>query len=358
MQSHRGRHGLTRAFVAVALIGGVIAAGASPSHAAEPSIGLATADNFAVLAGSGITNTGPTTITGDIGTFPTQTETGTGSITLTGTDHAGDAVTQQAKNDLVTAYTDAAGRGPTSQVATDLGGQTLAPGVYGSASGTFTNTGVLTLDGQNLTNPVFVLQTSSTLITGSASSVQLINGADACNVYWQVGSSATLGTGSSLTGTVMALTSITATTGATLEGRALARNGAVTLDTNTITRASCSGASTSTSTTIASSTNPTVEGTPVTFTATVTADDSTTPTGDVEFFDNGVSLGIVPLEGGTATLTTDALTPGDHDITAVHLGSPGYSSSTSVTLTQVVTAGPGSPDGSADTVGVPPTFTG
>ena len=236
MHSPRGHRGLFRGLVVVALIGASATLGAGSSIAAEASVGLGTADNFAVLAGSGITNTGPTTITGDIGTFPTQTETGTGSITLTGTNHAGDAVTQQAKSDLVTAYGDAAGRGPTTQVANDLAGQTLVPGVYGSADGTFSNTGVLTLDGQNLTNPVFVFQTSSTLITASASSVLLINGADACNVYWQVGSSATLGTGSNLKGTVMALTSITATTGATLEGRLLARNGAVTLDTNTITR--------------------------------------------------------------------------------------------------------------------------
>ena len=264
------------------------------AQAATPDIDLGTADNFAVLAGSGITNTGPTTITGDVGTFPTVTQTGFGSVTLTGTNQGGNAVTQQAKDDLVTAYGAAAGRGPATEIATDLAGQTLTPGVYSSADGTFGNTGVLTLDGQDQTNPVFVLQTNSTLITGSASSVVLINGADACNVYWQIGTSATLGTSSALSGTILALTSITLTTGATLEGRALARNGAVTMDTNTITRVACTEPVT-TSTAVESDDSSTIAREPVTLTATVIADDSSTPIGTVEFVDGDTSLGTVPL---------------------------------------------------------------
>ncbi len=327
-----------RTVIAVALVAASVALAGSTASAAQAPVGLGTADNFAILAGSGITNTGPTTITGDVGTFPTPTETGFGSVTLTGTNHAGDAVTQQAKADLVTAYDDAAGRGPATQVATDLAGQTLAPGVYNSASGTFSNSGTLTLDGQGQTDPVFVFQTSSTLITGSDSSVNLINGADACNVYWQVGSSATLGTTSTFRGTILALTSITVTTGATIEGRALARNGAVTLDTNTITRASCF-TPTTTTTTVTSSTNPSTTGQPVMFTATVTAADASTPTGSVEFFDNGTSLGTVPLDSaGHAILTTPALGGGNHLITAVYLGAPGFFSSTSAALSQTVNA--------------------
>ena len=142
-----------RTGAAAVVVLATVGIGAGGAGAAEASVGLGTADNFAVLAGAGITNTGPTTITGDVGTFPTPTETGFGSVTLTGTNHAGDAVTQQAKSDLVTGYGDAAGRGPATQVATDLAGQTLAPGVYNSANGTFGNTGVLTLDGQNQTEP-------------------------------------------------------------------------------------------------------------------------------------------------------------------------------------------------------------
>ena len=106
--------------------------GAPSAYAAQGPVGLGTADSFAVLAGSGITNTGPTTITGDVGTFPTPSETGFGSITLNGTNHDGDAVTQGAKNDLVGAYNDAAGRTPVTNVPVELGGSTLLAGVYTS----------------------------------------------------------------------------------------------------------------------------------------------------------------------------------------------------------------------------------
>ncbi len=162
--------------------------------------------------------------------------------------HATDAVAAQAKVDLVTAYNDAAGRTPVTTVATELGGQTLTAGVYNSASGTFQITGTLTLDAQGNPNATFIFQMASTLVTASASSVNVINGGTACNVYWQVGSSATLGTASTFRGTIMALTSISLTTGATIEGRALARNGAVTMDTNTITQAACQAPTTTTTT--------------------------------------------------------------------------------------------------------------
>jgi hypothetical protein len=224
-------------------------------------VGLGTSSSFVVLAGSGVTNTGPTTLNGDIGTYPTITETGTASLTVNGTNHAGDGVAQQAKNDLVTAYNTAAGEGPTSPVSADLGGQTLTPGIYNSASA-LGLTGNLTLNAAGDPSAVFVFQAGSTLTTASASSVTLVNGAQACNVFWQVGSSATLGTGSSFRGTVLALTSITLTTGATVEGRVLARNGAVTLDTNTITAPTCAAPTTTAAT-------PTVT-TPVATTPTVT----------------------------------------------------------------------------------------
>jgi hypothetical protein len=233
----------------VVTIGVVIAfVGAVPASAQQPPVGLGTAASFAVLAGETITNTGPTTITGDVGLHPGTAVTGFASVTLNGALHATDAVAAQAKVDLVTAYNDAAGRTPVTTVATELGGQTLTAGVYNSASGTFQITGTLTLDAQGNPNATFVFQMASTLVTASASSVNVINGGTACNVYWQVGSSATLGTGSTFRGTIMALTSISLTTGATLEGRALARNGAVTMDTNTITQAACQAPTTTTST--------------------------------------------------------------------------------------------------------------
>ncbi len=215
------------------------------ASAAQPTVGLGTADSFAVLAGQGITNTGVTTITGDIGSFPNSAETGTGAcpaadcVNLTGTDHAGDAVTQSAKADLVTAYDDAAGRTPVTTIATELDGQTLVAGVYNSEAGTFLNSGTLTLNGQGDPNAVFIFQMASTLITASSSTVNLINGAQSCNIFWQVGSSATLGTNSTFRGTIMALTSIQVTTGVTVFGRVLARNASTTLDSDTITRSPC-----------------------------------------------------------------------------------------------------------------------
>ena len=223
--------GITLTLAISMLTGGFLAIAAGP-----PSVGLGTAGSFAILAGAGITNTGPTTVNGDVGTFPTTTETGFGSVTITGTNHAGDPATQGAKNDLVTAYNTAAGSGPTTAVAANLGGQNLVAGVYNSAS-SLALTGVLTLSGSS--TDVWIFQAGSTLTTATGSSVVFSGGAQACNVFWQVGSSATLGTGSSFKGTILALTSITATTGATIEGRLLARDGAVTLDTNTITRSVC-----------------------------------------------------------------------------------------------------------------------
>jgi hypothetical protein len=212
-----------------------------PRAAAVPApINLGTAGNFAVLAGSGITITGPTTITGDIGTFPTPATTGLGNLTLTGANHADDAVSQLAKDDLVTAYNVAAGLSYdlTYGGGFDLVGLTLPSGIYNGSSSLFLS-GTLTLDAQGNPDAVWIFQTGSTLITASASVISLIGGAQACHVFWQVGSSATLGTDSSFIGNIMALTSITLTTGATVEGSLLVRNGAVTLDSNTITEAIC-----------------------------------------------------------------------------------------------------------------------
>ncbi|MEA2412656.1 MAG: hypothetical protein QOC77_3217 [Thermoleophilaceae bacterium] len=202
------------------------------------SVGLGTADSFSVLGGSTVTNTGPSVLNADLGLSPGSAITGFPPGTVHGTVHKNDAVASQAKSDLVIAYNDAAGRSSTSTVAGDLAGRTLTSGVYTSAS-SLGLSGDLTLDGQNDPSSVFVFQAGSTLTTGSASRVQLINGAQACNVFWQVGSSATIGTSTTFTGNILALTSITLNTGATVHGRALARNGAVTLHTNTFTDARC-----------------------------------------------------------------------------------------------------------------------
>jgi Ice-binding-like len=200
--------------------------------ATQPRLG--TALNFTVLAGSAITNTGPTVITGNLGLDPGTASSVTGFPpgSVTGVRHTADAVALQAKNDLVTAYTDAATAPTTSDLTgKNLGGKNLTPGVY-TFSSSAQLTGSLTLSG----NGVFIFRIGSTLTTASNSVVLLRNGAQACAVYWQVGSSATIGSATQFQGNLMALTSITMVTGANiLKGRALARNGALTLDSNRIT---------------------------------------------------------------------------------------------------------------------------
>lgn len=239
-QGNRKRHVKSLAITGITLatVGGLFVAFSGAAHAAS-AVGLGTADSFVVLAGAGVTNTGATTLNGDIGTFPTTTITGVGSMTINGTNHAGDAVTQGAKNDLVTAYNAVASQSSNQTISTDLGGMSLVSGVYTSAT-SLGLTGTLTLNAGGDPNAVFIFQAGSTLTTASASRVSLINGAQACNVFWQIGSSATLGTGTSFMGNILAMTSITLNTGAGVEGRVLARDGAVTLDTNTISRPGCS----------------------------------------------------------------------------------------------------------------------
>lgn len=224
-------------FIALLL---VIVMGGPQAYAVGPTtVNLGTADNFAVLAGSTITNTGPSGITGDLGLSPGTSVTGFPPGTLNGTQHVADAVAIQAQNDLTNAYTNAAGQTPVSTIGTELGGTTQGPGVYDSASGTFGISGTLTLDAHGDPNAVFIFKTASTLITAGSSTVVLTNGAQACNVFWQVGSSVTLGTNSTFKGNILALTSATITTGANVQGRILARNAAVTIDSGTITKATC-----------------------------------------------------------------------------------------------------------------------
>ena len=223
----------------LALTGSLALVMATTTLAATSSVGLGTATSYAVLAGTTITNTGPTKITGDIGLHPGSAFTGFSSVTYVGAVHLAGGAALKAKNALVTAYNDAAGRTPVTTIATELGGQVLNAGVYDSTAGTFAVTGTVTLDAEGDAGAVFIFKAASTLITAPGSRVVLVNGANACNVFWQVGSSATLETTTSFRGTIMALSSIALKTGATLQGRALARNGAVTLDTNVISSAAC-----------------------------------------------------------------------------------------------------------------------
>jgi hypothetical protein len=206
-----------------------------PMSASAASIGLGDASSFAVLAGSTVTNTGPSVISGNLGVSPGLAVTGFPPGTMSGASriYKGAAVAQP-QADLTTAYLDAAS--PVgSTLPTDLGGTSPVPGIYNGDLATLTINGVLTLDAGGDPTAEWIFQSESTLITASGSSVVLTGEASACNVFWQIGSSATLGSGSTLVGTVMALTSISAATGANVSGRLLARNGAVTLHNNTIT---------------------------------------------------------------------------------------------------------------------------
>ena len=204
---------------------------------ATPSIGLGTAASFSVLAGSTVTNTGPTTMFGDLGLSPGSSVTGAPHVL--GATHVDDAVAIGAKSSLTTAYNDAASRPTNGSAGTDLSGQTFTPGVRTASSSLLLSSGSVTLNAEGNPNAVFIFQIGSTLTTGSNTRVTLINGAQACNVFWQVGSSATLGTGTAFVGTVMAAETITAGTAATVHGRLLASTAAVNLDTNTITTANC-----------------------------------------------------------------------------------------------------------------------
>ncbi len=205
------------------------------ANALPPTVNLGTSADFGVLGGSTVTNTGATTITRNLGVSPGSAITGfPPGIVSPGTIHAADAVALQAQNDVTTAYNGLAGLAcDTDLTGQDLGGLTLTPGVY-CFSSSAQLTGTLTLDAQGVSDSVFIFQIGSTLTTATSSAVMLINTASPCNVYWQVGSSATAGTSTEFEGNILALTSITLNTGANVDGRALARNGAVTLDMNDI----------------------------------------------------------------------------------------------------------------------------
>jgi hypothetical protein len=210
-----------------------------------PVSGLGAACSFGILGGSTVTNVvgTATTVSGDVGVWPGSAITGFGPpASITGTTHAGDATAQTAQGDLTTAYNNAAGAAGGAVLPADIGGSTLFPGVYKttSAQPSLGITGNLTLDGQGDPNATWIFQIVSTLDTAAGNSqVLLIGGASSHNVVWQVGSSATLGTNTIFEGTIMAQASVTVTTGATLNGRALARTGAVTLDTNTVVVPPC-----------------------------------------------------------------------------------------------------------------------
>jgi hypothetical protein len=217
----------------------LVVCGVSPAWAqVAPSLG--SAQSFAVLGGSTVTNTGSSIVTGDVGVSPGSAVTGfPPGLVVSGTIHAADAVALSAQNSAVTAYNALAAQACTADLTgQDLGGLTLTPGVYCFSSTAFL-TGTLTLNAQGNPAAVFIFRVGTALTTASGSIVSVINGGSTCNVFWQIATSATLGTTSSFGGNILALASITLTTGANLSGRALARSGAVTLDGNNVSAAAC-----------------------------------------------------------------------------------------------------------------------
>jgi hypothetical protein len=204
----------------------------------QSGITLSGASALAVLAGTGITNTGATAITGDMGLSPGTSVGGFPPGVLNGALHVNDNIATQAKLDLTAAYNDAAGRTSTDMVTLsgNIGGLTLTPGLYKSTSSLAISSGDVTFDAKGNANAVFIIQIASALTTTSDRKVILSGGALASNIFWQVGSSVTLGSTSVFKGTIMAMQSISFNTGATLDGRALASNGAVTLEGNTIVK--------------------------------------------------------------------------------------------------------------------------
>jgi hypothetical protein len=295
---------------------------------------LMTAGEFAILAGSTITNSGVTTISGDVGLDPGTAITGfapcpaaptptTNCVVLDGATHISDGVSLQAKTELVAAYNGLLTHEATcTPVGVELATTTYLPGVYCSPTFNLSTNGTVTLDANGDPDAEFIFLTGaggSTLVTGSGGTVLLINGAQACNVYWQVASSATVGVGSAFAGNILAAQSISLLSGATVQGRVLAQNGAVTLDHNTVSAADCRVVPPSTSTPSTSAPGSSAPSTSTTATsASVTSATSasvtsapattTTPTVPPTTPSTSVTSASLPLGGQTATASSTLLT--------------------------------------------------
>ncbi|MHB8458173.1 MAG: ice-binding family protein [Acidimicrobiales bacterium] len=298
------------------------------ASAAQAPVGLGKAASFAVLAGTTVTNTGSSVVSGDLGVSPGTSITGfPPGVVINGAQHSADTLAGQAQSDLTTAYIDAASRTPANTVSTDLGGQTLSPGVYKAAS-SLSLTGTVTLNGNGNPNAVFIFQAGSTLITASNSAVSLTGGTQACNVFWQVGSSATLGTTTTFVGSILALTSVSVQTATTVAGRVLARNGQVSLDDNTITVPTCSAppptTTTTTTTTLPTTTTtttlPTTTTTTLPTTTTTTTLPTTTTTTTLPTTTTTTTLPTTTTTTTLPTTTTTTVTP--TTVPSAHTGEP------------------------------------
>jgi hypothetical protein len=280
--THPGRLRAIGALLVSAGLALALSAMGTASASVPTTIDLGTAAAASVIAGTGVTNTGSSVLTLDLDTYPSLAISGF-PPGLSGPEHADDGVAQAAHSDLATAYGDAVAAPSTAnETGVDLGGQTLTGGVYTAANAmSLTGSVPLTLSGS--ASSVFIFQAGTTLTTGSDSSVVLTGGVLACNVFWQVGTSATIGSSTSFQGNILASTSISIDNAATIAGRALALNGAVTLLDDTLSAPSC---------------NTTPPTTPTTTTPTTTTPTTTTPSTTT------APVTTAPVTGSTSSTTT------------------------------------------------------
>jgi hypothetical protein len=322
---------LSRALAVSATATLLSALGASAAHAAATTPPLGTAANYAAVAATTITNTGPSDVTGDLGVSPGSAIVGFPPGNLTGAKHAADGPAAQAAADVLTAYNAAAGQPcDFTRSNADLGGATLPPGVYCFTSTSVAITGTLTLDAGGDINAAWIFKTGSTLVTASNSAVVLINGASPCsnnNITWQVGSSATLGSATSFVGNILASASVTLNTGAVTTGGLYGHTGAVTMDTNNVS--TCAGSGGKSGPAITTTPSPSVNvGGSISDTARIIG--GTAPTGSVAFtlYGPGDTTCQTPLTTSNGTLAAGsatsasyvATTPGTYRWVAVYGG--------------------------------------
>ena len=278
----------------------------APTSAAGPTISQGSTTSFGVLAATTITNTGSTSVSGtaggDIGLSPASLFPDSATVTASGTTHLGDATAAAAQADLATAYTAAAALTPTVLTSTDLSGQVITPGTY-SAATPLTNSGALSLDAKGDANAVFIFQTASPLTTSASSTMTLLNGAQASNVYWQVANSATLGANSTFVGHLYALNSITANNGANIQGQLLSRSGGVSLNANTINNVAY----------VAPGTLVVVKNVVNTYGGTAVASDFM-----IHVTHNGSEVAGSPVAGATGAGVSFTLPPGDYLVSEDH----------------------------------------
>ncbi len=305
------------------------------------NVPMGTSANYAVLGASTVTNSGTTTLDGGLGLWPGTSVTGAPTVLPPWTTDVNNAAAQNAQTDLTTAFNNAASRPVDFSEPADLGGLTLAPGVHATtAQGPLELTGALVLDGEGDPNSVFIIQTDSSLTTHVGSTVTLINSAQECNVYWQVGSFATLAGGSEFAGNILAATSITVAGGTVVHGRALALGASVSLDTDTFTVPTCdlsAPVTTTTSTTTTTTTLPTATTTLPTTTTTLpttttTVPVTTTTTLPVGSVTTTTTPGVSPTTTTTVPASTATTDPGAvlGDSSKPGLGTAGDQSSTVV----------------------------